>query len=539
MKKVLIADDELLVRIGLKSTVPWEENGFVVVGEAKNGKEAIELFEEYDPDILLTDIRMPIMNGLELIQTLRASKSTLKAVILTHYDDFSYAKEAIKLGASEYILKSDLSPEALLIVLKKLSNEIDNSDINSHRIKDSKGIGTVVVNNNKEVFLKKIISRGFKTKDELIRFIKSNALEFKYSSFIISAIKLCINDIKDTRYGDDKELLKKSIENITNHIFDENHISHTTFFDENNITYLFNIDSILGEQSIKQKISDLINLLKRNIKQFLDIDLAAGISNIGNSVNEVPDLFNRACIAQKHCFFEPSGISFYKDDMILKNDSCPQVNLEILKGYVKTLDMENLDRYIGSIFDELYTIREVDNVKNVFIDLLSQCKIIANELNLKSEPALSETKFSYKNFDKLYSFEAIKKYIYDILHELIYRPNENKLNGYSFTINKCISFLKNNYKKNITLSDAAEYVEISKSYLSLLFKQETGINFSSFLTNYRIEKSKKLLKESNLKMYEIAEQVGFDNPYYFSKVFKEITGISCKEYKRMGSETIE
>lgn len=129
MKKVLIADDEMLVRIGLKSTINWKENGYIVVGEAKNGKECIDIFNKYNADILITDIKMPIVNGLDLIQTLKKKKENLKSIILTHYDDFNYAKEAIKLGASDYILKSNLTSENLLQILNKLSKEIDKEKI--------------------------------------------------------------------------------------------------------------------------------------------------------------------------------------------------------------------------------------------------------------------------------------------------------------------------------------------------------------------------------------------------------------------------
>ncbi len=108
--------------------------------------------------------------------------------------------------------------------------------------------------------------------------------------------------------------------------------------------------------------------------------------------------------------------------------------------------------------------------------------------------------------------------------------NENK--AYSYYVNKSIQYIKENYERNITLEEVADYSQISKSYLSLLFKQETGINFSTFLTNHRVEKCKEFMKESHYKIYEIADMVGFDNPYYFSKVFKDKVGMSFKEYQR-------
>ena len=128
MLKVLIVDDEFLVRVGLESTIPWSEYGFHVVGSARNGKEAIQLFEQYDPDVLLTDIKMPVMGGLELIERLKSVKPSLVAIIITHYDDFNYAKEALKLGANDYVLKTELFPDNLIkIINKHVGNDYSNS----------------------------------------------------------------------------------------------------------------------------------------------------------------------------------------------------------------------------------------------------------------------------------------------------------------------------------------------------------------------------------------------------------------------------
>jgi two-component system, response regulator YesN len=163
---------------------------------------------------------------------------------------------------------------------------------------------------------------------------------------------------------------------------------------------------------------------------------------------------------------------------------------------------------------------------------MSYARVLAVELNLINQPAFNDEKLNYKNLEKLHNFKMTKQYITDIYDELMYHSNGNNSVKYSYVISKCLDYIKSNYDKNISLGDAAGNVQISKSYLSLLFKQETGINFSNYLTNYRIEKSKKLLLRSNYKIYELAEKVGFDNPYYFSKVFKEVTGSSCKEYRK-------
>lgn len=528
MKKILIADDEFLVRLGLRTTINWEQNGLQVVGEANNGKEALELFEKYNPDILLTDIRMPIISGLELIQILKERKKVFKAVILTHCDDFGYAQEAIKLGASEYILKTDLTADNLLSVLKKLTQEIEDiEEVPSNNIDIKRNNDE---NANRELLLEKIVIGKIKSKENLEQQLTAFPEMFKYDSFVF--VTGIIENINHTSYEKGEDLFVKTIKNVSKMVFDGMDLMKISFINKKGITYLINLKTSENSGEVLENLLGYMKLLKKNLKQFLNIDLSIGISEINNSAVKLLELFEQSLIAQRYCFFDPSSIVVFNENLINKEGIYPKVNLELLKGWVKTLEVQQLEIYINSIFKQLFDARQIEHIKDVFYDFLSFAKIITKELNLENGPALSEAKFSYSNFDKLNSIEAVRQYVINVYISMIDYSSDNKSGRYSFIISKCINFIRQNYQKNITLSDAADNVEISKSYLSLLFKQETGINFSIFLTNYRIEMSKKLLLESNMKIYEIAEKVGFDNPYYFSKVFRDIAGTTCKEFKK-------
>lgn len=539
MKKVLIADDELLVRIGLKTTIPWEENGFLVVGEAKNGKEAMEFFEEYNPDILLTDVNMPVVSGLQLIKELKARKASLKAVILSHYDDFNYAREAIKLGASEYILKSDLTPDNLLEVLNRVSKDIDKSD-GALRTEELLNDAADAQNDSKPSrnydTLRSYILGKYVPKEELSSFLRRLGVVFKYDSFVVSTVALHMEDIRNENPENNSKHLSDTINNISERIFNNSGMYQFSFLEENKLIYLINLEKGQDYRSGIDRVMNLMSLVKRNLSQFLDLDAEIGLSDVSQSVEEIPALYIRSVSALRYCFFEKTAMYLFTDHLSIRKD-CPQINLEFLRSHVKTVDGIQLNNYIDQIFHELYMLKSIDCLRDIFFDFLGYAKVISTELNLKSEPAFNEAKLSYSVFDKLRSFDSAKKYVLDIYDEMIANVGGNKSGKYSYITNKCIEYIKSSYKKNITLADAAEYVQISKSYLSLLFKQETGINFSNFLTGYRIEKSKKLIKETNYKIYEIAEKIGFDNPYYFSKVFKEITGITCKEYKRLNMQS--
>lgn len=529
MKKILIADDEFLVRLGLKTTIDWKEHGFIIVGEAKNGKEALELFEEFDPDILLTDIRMPIMDGLELIQAIKLRKKSLKSIILTHFDDFSYAQEAIKLGASEYILKSDLISENLFNILNKLSAEIDAESEKPEELLKETEDNTADEYNLGEKLLKKLADEGFKSQDIFAQYLKKCENIFKYDHYIIFTGQ--IEDTSGKSLHKDDEHFAENVKNVLNQSLDSKNIWFCTYINKDQATCLINI-SVEGDAvKVLNNLHNFAMIFKQNLKQFLDADISIGFSVLSNMQQDLLTLLKQSRIAQKYCYFELCGITTFDYKMLENTEDCPRVSLEILKTYVRTLETDKMISYISEVFDTLAKLKQIGYVKDVFIDFMSYARIITTELNLEKGEALSETKFSYNIFDKLISFDAVKKYVLDIYYSLREYSSGNKPDRYSHLIRKCINFIKQNYQKNVTLSEAALYLNVSSSYLSLLFKQETGINFSNYLTNYRIEEAKDLLKSTNLKIYEIADRVGFDSPYYFSKVFKDIIGTTCKEYK--------
>lgn len=517
MIKVLIADDELLVRVGLKTTVKWEENGFLLVGEAQNGKEAIELFDKYDPDILITDIKMPIIDGLELISILQEKKKELKSIILTHYDDFSYAHKAIKLGASEYMLKHNISSEELLKVLIKLSLEIDSAHSEEKNKKDYKNIG-------EDNYLDYLLEMAYLSSISKKRFgdlICSYHFTAKHQHFFIAYGKI--------RYDSESDVSMKDnllIKNLSRSLFPKENVHYTDMITEECLILLFNIDFIMSDVKIEQ--ADYVKALRRNLKQFFGIDMIFGISGYSNKISDIPKLLDEGRVASERYFFNDSQEVFFYDSLEkLKLVSCVVEN-DLIMECIKTLDYPKLHDYIDDIFLRVYESYDVNCVRKAYIDLISFARILNYEKNKNSNLSMSDSKFDYDIFNKLETFETIKKYVHDVYDSLM---EENKRKVYSHVITNSIKYIKKNYERNISLEEVANYVEISKSYLSLLFKQETGINFSHFLTNYRVEQSKKYILETSFKIYEIAEKVGFDNPYYFSRVFKDKVGMSCKEFK--------
>lgn len=385
---------------------------------------------------------------------------------------------------------------------------------------------------NGESFVSKLTSGYVDTADKIDEFLKNNPIDFKYGGyvFLVSDIEQCIDKEKN-ELDRERELIQSRFNEIVEQIISEKDLKLIGYCLNKKLVYFFNVDITIGKDVLETRLHNLAEKIKNNISKFLNIELSLGIGDVGDSIFNANLLFLHAEKAQKNSFFEATRIALYTG-ISPNSEECPKLDLEAIKNMVRLADYQLIEEYIDDVFKKLYEIKSYEFVYDVFIDFLSYTKIIRNELPLSRGSNLQESKQNYNTFYQLNGLDAVKKYVIDLYNELICTNRGTGSGGYSYTINRCEEYIKNNYNKNITLQDAANNVQLSKSYLSLLFKQGTGINFTLYLTNYRIEKSKPLLKGTNLKMYEVAEKVGIDNPYYYSKLFKEITGVSCRDYRK-------
>jgi two-component system response regulator YesN len=532
MIKVLIADDELVVRIGLKTTIDWESHGFKIVGEAVNGKDAVDMFHKFKPDILVTDIKMPLMDGLEVIQQLKSEHYSYKALILSHYDDFDFARKAINLGASNYILKTELTEQKLLASLKQLAEQLIEERKLEPATSENISLGFPADNSaQKTRFFRKVLE-GTLSPETIPAFLEQRPALLVQSCHCVA----CLNVEKqaDSIQDVDSYQFHHALDNLSSELLVRKGWNQSIVQTANNIYYLISFSG--DEAQSASTVLDTIQSLKRNIEQFLNVQLSIGVSQISKQLADLPSLIAQAKSAWLSCYFEPIySVRLAERDISSPMLVCPALDTDFIRKSIALHDIKPALEHIDTVFDALKEANHFDYVREVFNDAISLAKMIVSERKLENATSLNDERFSYRNFDRLAKFEEVRKYILDLYTQINVGDNTNIKGEYSYGITRCIKFIRHNYQNSISLSDAADYVGISKCYLSLLFRQETGVNFSNWLANYRIEKAKKLLSETNMKIYEVAEMVGFENPYYFSKVFKELTGESCKEFKTHGA----
>lgn len=512
MRRILIAEDEFLVRIGLKTTIDWKTHGYVIVGEASNGKEALKMFEDTNPDILMTDIKMPLMDGLELLAEVKKRKPDTQVIILSNHDDFEYARIALRHGAGQYLLKSEINEAAILGALQSLLED-----------KLAKPAEETTLQSKQEQFLRRYVHSRLS-----FDHLRLQVSEEKWAVFpegVYLAIRGDGEVILDEEFDEDTAI--KNMESLLNTAFD-GAVCCSSF--QNNrlmLTVLYPVRSGAADELLK--IAQKVDTLVRNAKFYFDLDLHIGLSQFQKG-REFPVLFEQAETARLYCFFSEDSQAVFGNFEIGGKSQEPQINRNRLRELAVARDQKELESHILSIFTELRLLCNYSVLRDTYVELLSAAKQIRMEQHTGSSSVDGELSSEYNRFEQMASLNTVQNHILDVYRALL-EAISGKEELYSYTIRKCKQFLDERYADSISLDTVAHAVGISKSYLSMVFKQEMGINFSVYLTNYRIEQAKQLLCAGNMKIYEIAEKVGFSTPYYFSKVFKEQTGMTCKEYK--------
>lgn len=558
--KILIIDDETIVRFGMRYIIPWEKHGFEVVGEASNGIEAIKLAKQYQPDIILTDIVMPKMDGLDFIEKIKKDLPKTKFIIFSCHDNIEFYRKAIKLGVCEYIQKSSISPQEILNTVNEVAAKIKAENENLLRSASNQTATT-----DKNILEKEFFSYILENKFTDFK-NKLTALNLKIDEkhpFYIIVFKVFEEsyEIKKDTYikvnfkSLDKNLLASlfAIKNTSKHYsgnfdFQIKNFAKNILDSESYISgYVLNpyecffIEIIFFRKNISNPNEYLKNLcyrLSENISQIFNLKLSFGISNKETCYAKLNQSYLNALDALNNCYFQGIGkIFLYEEIKNLKKtikNAKHLLNQEIYKIY-KTRYLFEIEQLLESI-EKIYQIIaggyvfSEKEVKSIYIDIIYHLFSILRNENLDILETIKKT------FNLIDFIETPKTYF-----ELNYKI-ENLINiiknyySYKFKQNetKIISFIndyiKNHLGEKISLKKLAEYVHLNPSYLSRLYKNYTNINIQRYKINLKIEKSKEMLMQGYNISY-IVEKIGFFSESHFFKTFKKITGMTPKQYK--------
>ncbi|PLR79069.1 DNA-binding response regulator [Bacillus sp. V3-13] len=505
--RVLIVDDEILIRQGIKHYIDWEQEGFLVVGEASNGQEALELIECTNPHIIITDIVMPIMDGEELTRIVKERYPYIEIIILSSFGEFDFVRSTFQSGVVDYILKPKLDAQELLKVLKTAASRIPSFQPIDKNIDGHLSIGQLI---------DKLISGYEVTCDT-----DSVSKMFPYSHYCLLGVDLKNHPSRIT--GEFRSNIREKIETAFN--LQLSQVAYYSFSpDQNVIVFLINVR--------KNDMAEVIKFTNHLAEPELVIGFAlteefADFSQIGSIYEEsLLKLLNyRFYFPDRHCLM--------KQDLP-EPTKCKNFNLDWFTDEFKRKHFDSAFRYLRDHVKALsscYTM-DVFEYKAFFGNIIFNISILLSNMEYDVKE-LEDTKYSYfKSIDEART--AGETVI--ILDRFIEEANKCILSMHNhpgnLNMKKIMEYVMDHYAEPLTLTDVATHFHFNPSYLSSYFSANNNEGFNEYLNKVRIEEAVKLLIKGTASISEISGMVGYSDHSYFCKVFKKIKGLSPSQYRR-------
>ncbi len=519
MIKVLIVDDERWVRKSIIGKADWETLGAEVIGEASNGLNALDFVEKFSPNIVITDMLMPDMDGVELIRTLREKHPFIKIVIISGYSDFEYTKQALKSKVEDYILKP-IEEKDLNDCLKKTINSIYSEEKERNEMLDIKAKAKERENTLSEIFLNKIVFDKMLTGSALKEGCRKNSinLNFEYYSvccFNISSPNKITSDISN--YG--SEIL---------------YILNTTFSSDNGICF-HNLQKtqeyicIIGDCNKDFDTKTLHNCKKAvdELDNKFDIYCSCGIGKKYKGLESINKSYLEAANASRFINLKSNKKVMYICDI----DSIPPYDFlhnindkkEILFHAVESGNLKEINIVIDNIFDSIREcqIVNMDEIQLFCINLLISIRENINQAYLNSKEIFPDNISFSKSIQSYVTLEAIQCYLKDTLHGISQNYLMTLGNNVEAIVFRAKEYISINFYKKLCLDDMSNMFHLSNVYFSKVFKHYTGQNFIQFLTSVRMQKANEYLQNSSIKISDVASMVGYDDYRHFSKLYKK------------------
>ncbi|QJD84199.1 response regulator [Cohnella herbarum] len=523
--RVILADDEPLIIKGLRKLIQWEQLGMEIVAQAYDGQELLEVIGTHSPDIVISDISMPFLTGIDIIKEINSRHLAVKVIFISAYQEFSYARDAVAFGAVDYLVKPVVKQQLEDVLLKAASLIKEESEKSRSKIDLQRFERAKQTEETQERFIR-LTDGSLSTGTEAYRQLIA---QLQGPLFTIGLIELDRIDAHSDRWpGQQQRLIAFAIENILNEI-----VAGTG---RGQVFMKNSLHVVLIEHADPDEPMQIAYEIKEKIGSFLKLNVSIGLSKPVATGAELAQAYVQAGQALQLKYFVglnrviPSEAHSAK---ISVESELYSLQVEIIRG----LTNHAWDDVKSGLTPLLKAIRSATtgNVSLAVSTCFSTILFIVQEIK-KSGVQLPDWGFDIHGLQSLLgeyeTFDEMERGIYHIVEELYQRIDDKSGNKEKLVLTKIKQYIEENYSEEISLESVSAIAFMNPYYFSSFFKKHTDQNFKQYVTEIRMKQAVSLLSQTDLMVYEIAEKVGYNNARHFSDMFKKHYGKLPMEFKQ-------
>lgn len=528
MINLLIADDEPLVQAGIKSMVNWEELGIHLIGTATNGSIAYNMIKEHSPEIVITDIKMPVMTGLELAKKCFEEKRTLPVfIILTSYEDFHFAKEALTYQVLDYLIKLELTPEVLTTTIRRAIARVQELQ-QSNQAQESAPDSLYLI---KEQFYTRLVMNLFESENQFLSQAGNLNLSFDYASYAVSYLEILSSQTQELSAEQQLNLYSSCLQ-IAGEITPKYLPCHVLSLDTKHFLILFFL-SPDHTANYKEILGSTLRQVSQMLFNYYSVNVHASVGSLVHTPMQIASSFQDA----KQIFSQVDDTTpiLFAEDIDTGENLRNVFNISLFKEDIRKAYTEYDEKALYDIFTsiiELFSDKPTHNVQamdaagNILylsLSLLSDGEQIVSEI-FRDRPN------GYRSLYELTGVEQIMEWLTVLRDGLCDSFSTHKKDYKNHIVAHVKKYINEHIEEKLTLNKVAEVFNISPNYLSILFSKYNDMGFTDYINQSKIQAAITMLEKGDLKVYEISDILGFESAFYFSRVFKKVTGLSPRDY---------
>ncbi|AIQ46859.1 response regulator [Paenibacillus sp. FSL R7-0273] len=516
--KVLLVDDEPIILRSLKVAIPWEELGLTIAGEARNGEAALRLIEEISPQIVISDIRMPVIDGIALMKTLLPQNPKLLFIFISGYGEFEYARDALRLGAFDYLLKP-IDHDELSEMLTRARAKLDRQKENEQLMHSVQMLSTLA---RERMFAE--FTLGNPRPLQHLKWLENSELEREYFMAVVRLDDYA--SLTSKWSAEEKHLWLFAIRNILEEWSLEN--GALSIFPFYNGEWVLLFPGSLG--TVRKELGER---LVADIKRYSKLHCSVGVSRSTRGIDQLSTVYPLAAKALYRRFYSGEAGVFIEEETPEAAEQEVQYPKELELSLIESIRTLNLERML-LLFDEMSCFIEAQALpkelaQRVIIELVVVLYRQFEQMGLQAEWSLEGLLGKLQGLGTLTSVTNVLKQ--DFRDWMLEGSRQAVRDDGRSVVDKARRYIEANYHKDLSIEEVAEVADLSISHFCTLFKQVSGYTFLEFVTHCRMEKAKDILQNSSVKVYQVAPLVGYQDPKYFTQVFKKATGKTPTEYR--------